>query len=71
MDDRLNANENLIEHLARQTATPIELVKDLYEKEVKTLKADATVDRFVSVIAAKRVKRKLRGSRRLASRTRG
>jgi len=30
MDDRLNANENLIEYLARQTATPIELVKDLY-----------------------------------------
>jgi len=71
MDDRPNANEALIEDLARQAATPIELVKDLYEKEVKTLKADATVDKFVSVIARKRVKRKLRGSGRLASRTRG
>lgn len=70
MAHRSSANDKLIEELARQTATPVESVKKLYENEVKTLQADAKVDRFIGVIAGKRVKRKLRGTRRAVPRSR-
>jgi hypothetical protein len=60
----LQANRDVIEDLARRTAAPVELVKDLYDDEVTKLKADATVESYIPVIASQRVKRKLRTRRR-------
>jgi uncharacterized protein DUF3562 len=60
----LQANRDVIEDLARRTAAPVELVKDLYDDEVTKLKADATVESYIPVIASQRVKRKLRTQRR-------
>jgi Protein of unknown function (DUF3562) len=68
MSERSKSNKDVIEDLAQQTATPVELVKDLYEDEVNKLRAGATVDDFIGILASQRVKRKLRGRRRGASR---
>jgi hypothetical protein len=46
------ANTDVIEGPARRTATPVELVEDLYEDEVTKLKADATVDSYIPVLAS-------------------
>lgn len=67
MTERPSANKDVIEDLARQTAMPTQLVRDLYDEEVTRLKAGATVDTFVGVIASQRVKRRLRAKRRTAS----
>jgi hypothetical protein len=64
MTDHPKAQQDVIEDLAQQTATPIELVNDLYEQEVTKLKAGATVKNYIGVIASQRVKRKLRARRR-------
>lgn len=61
-------NKDLIEDLARQTAAPVELVKQLYEDEVTKLTAAATVENYIGVIASQRVKRKLQARRRVISR---
>src|SRR5579862_114600 len=61
---RRQANTDVIEDLARRTAAPVELIKDLYDDEVTKLKADATVESYIPVIASQRVKRKLRTRRR-------
>jgi hypothetical protein len=60
-------NKDVIEDLARQTAAPVELVKELYEDEVTKLTADATVENYIGVIASQRVKRKLQARRRVVS----
>jgi hypothetical protein len=60
---RRQANKDVIEELARHTAAPLELVKDLYDDEVTRLKAYARVDSYIPVIASRRVKRKLRKRR--------
>lgn len=60
----LQANRDVIEDLARRTAAPVELVKDLYDDEVTKLKAHATVESYIPVIASQRVKRKLGARRR-------
>ena len=60
MTDGPNTHKNVIEDLAQQTAAPVELVRDLYEDEVTKLKAGATVENYIGVIASQRVKRKLR-----------
>lgn len=60
----LQASADVIEDLARRTASPIELVKGLYEDEVTKLQAHATVERYIPVIASQRVRRKLRRRRR-------
>ena len=71
MTERPSANKDVIEDLARQTAMPAQLVRDLYDEEVTKLKAGATVDTFVGAIAGQRVKRRLRAQRRTASRISG
>jgi hypothetical protein len=63
----VQANTDVIEDLARRTAAPFELVKDLYDDEVTKLKADATVESYIPVIASQRVKRKLRKRGRSAT----
>jgi Protein of unknown function (DUF3562) len=61
---RRHTNTDAIEDLARRTAAPVELVKDLYDDEVTKLKTDATVESYIPVIASQRVKRRLRTRRR-------
>ena len=68
MTEHPSARKDVIEDLARQTSTPVQLVRDLYEEELTKLKASATVDNFVGVIATQRVKRRLRAQRGTASR---
>ena len=63
----LQANTDVIEDLARRTATAVELVKDLYEEEVTKLKADETVEGYIPVSASQRVKRELRMRSRSAA----
>jgi hypothetical protein len=45
--------------LARQTNVPLEKIAALYEEEVARLASNARVRRFIPVIAARRVKRRL------------
>ena len=68
MPEHASAHKNVIDDLARQTSTPVQLVRDMYEEELTKLKVSATVDNFVGVIATQRVKRRLRAQRRTASR---
>jgi len=70
MPDRQKPNTKLIEDLAQQSDAPVELVAELYESEVTKLKAEATVENYIGVIASKRVKRKLRSRRRPGARAR-
>jgi hypothetical protein len=57
-------NTDATEDPVRRTAAPVELVNDLYDDEVTKLKADATVESYIPVIASQRVKRRLRTRRR-------
>jgi Protein of unknown function (DUF3562) len=45
--------------LARETNTPMETISELYKEEVARLAATARVNRFIPVIAARRVRRRL------------
>ena len=54
------SNDALVDTIARETETSTDLVKSLYEEEVATLTANATVRQFIGVIATKRVKQHLR-----------
>jgi hypothetical protein len=49
--------------LAVQTNRPIELVEDLYDQELTNLQATSSVKRFIEVIAGRRVKQRLLGTR--------
>jgi hypothetical protein len=55
-----HAADATIEAIARETAAPSDLVKALYEEESARLNAQARLKQFVSVIAIKRVKQRLR-----------
>ena len=57
------SNEAIVSAIARETATPVDRVRALYEEEVAALAEGATVRQFVGVIATKRVKQQLRASR--------
>jgi Protein of unknown function (DUF3562) len=57
------SNEAFVYAIARETETPIDEVRALYEEEVASLTKRATVRQFVGVIATKRVKEQLRGVR--------
>lgn len=57
------SNEAVVSAIARDTETPVEQVRALYEEEVATLAERATVRQFVGVIATKRVKQQLRAIR--------
>jgi hypothetical protein len=56
---RRHTNTDVIEDLARRTARPVELVKELYEDEVRKLEAGATVQNYIALIAGQRVKQRL------------
>lgn len=56
-------HEAAITALAAQTRVTVAVVRDLYEEEMAALEAEATVKSFIGVIAARRVKERLRTSR--------
>jgi Protein of unknown function (DUF3562) len=49
-----------VDSIAKETSTSLDVVKALYEEEVATLAAQATIKQFVGVIATRRVKQQLR-----------
>jgi len=52
--------EETLTAIAKETSTSLDIVKALYEEEVATLAAHATIQQFVSVIATRRLKQHLR-----------
>lgn len=54
------ADESTVSAIARKTRTPVEVVKHLYDKEFAELKSNSAVKNFLNVIAARRVKERLR-----------
>lgn len=56
-------NEQVIEALARESATPVEHVRELFEAEHQRLISGARVKTFVSVIATRLVKNTLNAER--------
>jgi len=57
------ADQAAVDAIARETATSVDVVKALYEKELATLAAHATVRQYVGVIATSRVRQHLRRGR--------
>jgi hypothetical protein len=60
---RAQADEATIATLAHQTNSNRDLVRDLYDEEIAALREKATVKNFISVIAGRRVKQRLRAMR--------
>jgi hypothetical protein len=50
----------LVESIARDTDTPIEVVRMILDEELKALTAAARIMQFVPVIASRRVRLRLR-----------
>jgi hypothetical protein len=46
--------------LARETRTPVEVIRTLYDQEVADLESTANVKNFIDVIAGRRLKDRLR-----------
>jgi hypothetical protein len=55
-----SSNEAAISSLAKEMDTSTELVRTLYEEELANLNEQAKVKQFVSVIATRLVRRRLR-----------
>lgn len=53
------SRDGTVRALAAQTNSPIEIVEHLYDQEMATLQATASVKKFIEVIAGRRVKRRL------------
>jgi len=56
-------NDAVINDIARDSSTPVDVVRALYEEEVAALAAQAKLKGFIGVIAARRVRQRLRRSR--------
>ena len=56
---RTGPGDGPLRALARETNTSFERISELYEEEVARLAATARVNRFIPVLAARRVKRRL------------
>jgi hypothetical protein len=54
------ADHAAVDAIAKETSTSLDVVQALYEEEVATLSAHATIKQFVGVIATRRVKQHLR-----------
>lgn len=57
---RSAAHAQQADAIARETQTPVEVVRVIYEEEVASLSHDAKITQFVGVIASRRVKMRLR-----------
>jgi len=56
-------NDAVINDIARDSSTPVDVVRALYEEEVAALAVQAKLKGFIGVIAARRVRERLRRSR--------
>jgi Protein of unknown function (DUF3562) len=54
-----NVRDGSLRALARETNIPLETIAVLYDEEVARLTSSARVNRFIPVIAARRVRRRL------------
>jgi hypothetical protein len=61
------ADHATVDAIAKETSTSLDIVQALYEEEVASLSAHATIKQFVGVIATRRVKQHLRHHRPDAS----
>jgi ssDNA-binding replication factor A large subunit len=61
--NKRDLHESAIGVLARETDTAIEVVKRLYEQEIRELNSNSTVREFIGVIASRRVKQRLLSAR--------
>jgi hypothetical protein len=63
LDPRLQGNrqrsDDVIRELARNTQRPVEEVKDVYERQMAALEADAKVTAFLPVFAKRRTREEL------------
>ena len=48
------------EALAKETQTSLDEVAKIYDEEISSLEADATITQYIGVIASRRVREKLR-----------
>ncbi|MFL6548236.1 MAG: DUF3562 domain-containing protein [Povalibacter sp.] len=53
------SDARVAESIARETNTPLEVVKTIYEEEFDAIAANAKITQFVGVIASRRVKLRL------------
>jgi RNase H-fold protein (predicted Holliday junction resolvase) len=53
------AAATLAESIAKETDTPIEVVRVIYDEEFTALEANAKIKQYVGVIASRRVKLRL------------
>ena len=53
------SESRLAESIARETNTPLEVVKPIYDEEFDALAANAKITQYVGVIASRRVKLRL------------
>jgi Protein of unknown function (DUF3562) len=60
IEPKTTSAEAAIHSLASETETSTDLVRSLYEEEFSNLNEQATVKQFVSVIATRLVRRRLR-----------
>ena len=56
-------HEAVINDIARDLSAPVDVVRALYEEEVAALAAQARLKQYIGVIAAKKVRQRLRRSR--------
>jgi hypothetical protein len=54
------ADDRLTEAISKETETPVEVVRVIYDEEVTALRASAKIQQYVGVIASRRVKLRLR-----------
>jgi len=62
----LSKQQSIIDSLARETETPVDIVKDIYVTEHSKLERVARIKTFVPVLASRRVKRLLNDVHRAA-----
>ena len=53
------AESRFAEAIAKETATPVEVVRVIYDEEFSALSAEARITQYVGVIASRRVKLRL------------
>ena len=61
--DHPRGHDPVIDDMARDLSTPVDVVRALYEEEVAALAAQATLTQYIGIIAAKAVRQRLRRSR--------
>jgi Protein of unknown function (DUF3562) len=56
----MKSNEVMVDTIAKETATSVDVVKAMYDEQIAALNAQATIKQFIVVIAMRRVRQQLR-----------